>query len=189
VVLDPKRILTDQVARELLDRGGRRFEIPPSARLADPGDPGVGLHFGVQIAFQQMNVHAGYLERHSFTPPDANPSTKESLRESECHHHRKGDDNATCHEHGLGGSIEIAELTDAQRHRPQLASVHQDQEREQELVPDRDEDVDGDCGDRRHRERNRDQPDDLKAARTVDARGVIDLLRYALQVVPQDEQG
>jgi hypothetical protein len=76
VVLDPKRILTDQVARELLDRGGRRFEIPPSARLADPGDPGVGLHFGVQIAFQQMNVHAGYLERHSFTPPDANPSTR-----------------------------------------------------------------------------------------------------------------
>ena len=44
VVLDPRRILADQVLRDVVDRADDRLGLAFQAGLTDPGDAGVGAH-------------------------------------------------------------------------------------------------------------------------------------------------
>ena len=102
---------------------------------------------------------------------------------------REGQDHRAGHEGGLGDLDRPGELGQAQRHRPVLAVLDQEQQGEQELVPGDHEHEQAGGHDRRHGQGQRDLADDGQAAGPVQGGRLLQALGHRLEVVAQHVDG
>ena len=61
VVLDPQRVLADEIQAELLDHLLGRLQKTPGARLAEADDPGIGVDLHEQVAIDRQRLDASDL--------------------------------------------------------------------------------------------------------------------------------
>jgi len=83
VVLDPQRILAEQVALEGLHRLRGRFQEAPRARLAEPDDPRVGMDLHEQVAVHEKRLDGRDL--HPTSSPHQRPTRRRGIAAAVCH--------------------------------------------------------------------------------------------------------